>query len=374
MKDVPSSASSPSCRARSSRASSWSVEAVALGVQLPLRQQPAFLGEEQEHDPHHHRDGGLRRRRAGRRAAARGRPGPSIGRALAERLDEQLDRPAHLHAEGLGDLLGGGDRLGEQLRQPVLGAPPTSWRACSSAANASRACASSTQVCGVDDPGGDHGLRARAHQPPPPPVGDDADRHAAGPQHRLHPVDRAGRPAVVEQVAQAGHRVDHPQQRPAAVAAHQRPGRLDRHRAVRRRRPRARPHGCRGVVGDQQLAPAEHLAHHDVDPGVPRRAVCRQRVVGLLVAVPGVPGLLERRLRVDEPGPGGVRQRRHTLRPHPLERRDREERPLLVHERQPGAVLLGHRARRAPSRRHRAPAQSAASCGVTAKTTAAVDT
>ena len=45
-----------------------------------------------------------------------------VQRGLGQGLHKQLDRPADLYAERLGDLLGGGDRFPEQLGQPVLGA------------------------------------------------------------------------------------------------------------------------------------------------------------------------------------------------------------------------------------------------------------
>ena len=42
-------------------------------------------------------------------------------RGLGHRLHQQLDRAPDLRAERLGDLLGGGDRLPEQLGEQVLG-------------------------------------------------------------------------------------------------------------------------------------------------------------------------------------------------------------------------------------------------------------
>ena len=95
-------------------------DAVAAGEQLALREQAAFLGEQQEHDPHHHRDGGLvdvvavGGQRVGLAAA------PRVERGFRQRLDEQLDRAADVRAEGLGDLLGGGDRVPEQLGEQVF--------------------------------------------------------------------------------------------------------------------------------------------------------------------------------------------------------------------------------------------------------------
>jgi len=43
---------------------------------------------------------------------------------------------------------------------------------------------------GVDDAGGDHRVLGCMDETPPPAVGDDADGHAAGAEHELHPVDR----------------------------------------------------------------------------------------------------------------------------------------------------------------------------------------
>ena len=96
-------------------------DAVAGGEQGALRQQAAFLGEEQEDHPHHHGDGGLVDLIAvgGQRVGLAVPAG--VERALGQRLDEQLDRAPDLGAERLGDLLGGGDRVPEQLGQPVLG-------------------------------------------------------------------------------------------------------------------------------------------------------------------------------------------------------------------------------------------------------------
>ena len=95
-------------------------DAVAAGEQLALREQAAFLGEQQEHHPHHHGDGGLVHlvavvgQRVGLAAAPYGE------RGFRQRLHEQFDRAADVGAECLGDLLGGGDRVAEQLGEQVF--------------------------------------------------------------------------------------------------------------------------------------------------------------------------------------------------------------------------------------------------------------
>ena len=87
-----------------------------------LREQAAFLGEEQEDHPHHHGDGGLVDLVAVGGQRVRLAAAAGVDGRLGHRLHQQLDRAADLRAEGLGDLLGGGDRVREQLGQPVLAA------------------------------------------------------------------------------------------------------------------------------------------------------------------------------------------------------------------------------------------------------------
>ena len=94
-------------------------DAVALLEQLPRRQQAAFLGEQQEHDPHHDRHRGFIALVGvgGQRVGFAALPG--VARGFGERLDQQFDRATHLSAQGFGDLLGGGDGFLEQHRQPL---------------------------------------------------------------------------------------------------------------------------------------------------------------------------------------------------------------------------------------------------------------
>ena len=65
-------------------------------------------------------------------------------------------------------------------------------------------------------------------------VGHHADLDVGRPQQQLHPVDRAGRPAVGERVAQRVDRVDDEDQRADHVAVDERAGGADGDRAVGR--------------------------------------------------------------------------------------------------------------------------------------------
>ena len=69
---------------------------------------------------------------------------------------------------------------------------------------------------------------AGADERPPAPVGDHPDRHPGGSQQRLHPVDRAGRPAVVDGSRSESDRVDDQHQRADDVAMDERTGRAAR--------------------------------------------------------------------------------------------------------------------------------------------------
>ena len=96
-------------------------DAVSRGEQPALRQQAAFLGEEQEDHPHHHRDGGLVDLVPVGGQRVRLAPAAGVDGGLGHRLHQQFDRAPDLRAQRLGDLLGGGDRLAEQLGEQVLG-------------------------------------------------------------------------------------------------------------------------------------------------------------------------------------------------------------------------------------------------------------
>ena len=230
---VASSVSTPSSRARASSVSELVADAVSRGEQPALGQQAALLGEQQEDHPHHHGDCGLvdlvpvggQRVRLALVAGLDG--------GLGHRLHQQLDRAPDLRAQRLGDLLGGRDRLPEQLGQQVLGL---------AADQAGQAQQLDERVAGggildprlgVEDPGGDHGLRSRADDRPPAPIGDHADRDSRGAQQLFHPVDRACRPAVGRRVAQRVDRIDDQDQRPGRVPARQCTGRGDGDRIVR---------------------------------------------------------------------------------------------------------------------------------------------
>ena len=172
-------------------------DAVPAGEQLALREQAAFLGEQQEHHPHHHRDGGLVDLVPVGGQRVRLAAAPRAERGFRQRLHEQFDRPADVRAERLGDLLGGGDGVAEQLGEQVL--LPVAGQA-GQAEQLQERVADGGQFdppLGVGDAGGDHRLGAGADDRPPAPVGDDTDPDSGLPQQFLHPVDRAGGPAVV---------------------------------------------------------------------------------------------------------------------------------------------------------------------------------
>ena len=95
-------------------------DAVPAGEQLALREQAAFLGEQQEDHPHHHGDGGLVDLVAVGGQRVRLAAAPRAERRFGQRLHEQFDRAADVGAECLGDLLGGGDRVPEQLGEQVF--------------------------------------------------------------------------------------------------------------------------------------------------------------------------------------------------------------------------------------------------------------
>ena len=351
-------------------------DAVGRGEEPALRQQAALLGEEQEDDPHHHRDGGVvdlvrvRRERVLLAAPA------GVEASLGERLDEQLDRAPDLDAERLGDLLGRRDRLGEQRAEPVRG--PTAEQPPALEQLDERVAGGRLLDPGqrVDAAGGDHGLRSGGDDRPPPAVGDDPDLDPGRAEQLLHPVDRAGGPAVVERVAQCVAGVDDEDQRTEQVTVREPTGAGDADGVVGRADAGGDVEETgAGQVGGVAVAPAEHVTQHDADPGVARLPVVRERVRVVTALVPDRPRLLQRRLGLPESGQGVGGQLRHALRPDPLERGHREERPVGLDQLQPRAVQVG--GGRRPSGRaapHDPTRPAAASPGVRANTTAAAET
>ena len=93
---VASRASAPSSRARCVEGVELVADAVSAGEQLALREQAAFLGEQQEHHPHHHGDGGLVDLVPVGGQRVRLAAAPGVERGLRHRLHQQLDRAADL--------------------------------------------------------------------------------------------------------------------------------------------------------------------------------------------------------------------------------------------------------------------------------------
>ena len=189
-------------------------DAVSRGEQPALREQAAFLGEEQEDHPHHHRDGGLVDLVAvgGQRvrlAAVAGRRAPP--RTCACTSSSTARRTWVPSASVISSAAATESPNSSVSRSSGL--PPIRRRRRSSSMNALRAAGASIHGLRVDDAGGDHGLRPGADDRPPAPVGDHADRDSGGPQQLFHPVDRAGRPAVGERVPQRVDRIDDEDQR-----------------------------------------------------------------------------------------------------------------------------------------------------------------
>ena len=163
-----SSVCSPSRLAwRSSWPTSWP-DAVGGDVDVVVAgQQPAFLGEQQEHHPHHHGD------HAGVQVVVI-HPGEQLAAGLAvepvQRPGQHLHRLADLPAEGLGDFLAAFQALGEQRGQPVSAARRRgTGTGCSSATSARSEAGSSLNrlashtAAPVVPPRGAH---TRAHQRP----------------------------------------------------------------------------------------------------------------------------------------------------------------------------------------------------------------
>ena len=295
---------------------------IAQLEQLPLRQQPALFGKQQEHHPHEHGDDGLIDDLAivGQRVEVASMP--RFAGRVREGLHDEFDRLADLRAERLGDLLGRQDRVGEQLRQPVglsCGQQPGGAQQLNEGVAGALLRHPGE---GLENPRGGQGPGGGADQCPPSPIRDEPNRQAARPQHQLHPVDRGAGPRITAQIAQASRRVDHPDERADAVTVPHDAGRLHAHAVIRRVDARRRDHRVSGLP---QVAPPEHLTQHHLDPNISggrEPTACR---LGIGCQVPPVPGPLEARPGRHERCLSGVFDRRHTAGTHPGQRRDREE-------------------------------------------------
>ena len=172
---------------------------VRLRVELVVGgQQPAFLGEEQEHDAHHHRDRAAVDLVRGRRRAGRARRVAVADVGPADRGDQQLDRLADLDAERLGDLL-----LAVQAalrssgtRRSSSGTPKKRLRRSSerNARTTSRSAASGQATASNIAVDGDAAAR-RPDQRPPAAVGGQAELDVVVAAQLRDPVGRGRRPA-----------------------------------------------------------------------------------------------------------------------------------------------------------------------------------
>lgn len=271
-------------------------------------QEVALLGEEQEDDAHHDSDGGV----VDLAGVIGQRIGPLVpdGRApgLGEGGHEQLDGPAHLDAEGLGDLLRREDRLGEEGGKTVL---LLASQQTSDAQQLDEGVSSLGLLDpgeGIDDPRGEHRAGCGRDEGPPAPVGDHSDGagRVGGAQHRLHAVDRARRPGTGQDLAQVVHRVDHEHECTHTPLDRERTGRGHLLTSVR---------GGGGVGGAQGpggrvavLAPAEDVPQDGAHPGVAGLAVCGEGIRYCCCIRGGRPARDFARLLVCVPGPveGGL--------------------------------------------------------------------
>ena len=214
---------------------------VPHGEEPALREQAAFLGEEQEHHPHHHGDRGLVDLGSLGRQRIRGAPVPGGDRRLGHGLHEQFDRAPDLRPQGLRDLRGRRDRICEQLGQPVLGPAADEPAAAQQLDEGVPGGGELDPPVRVKDAGRHHGLRPGADNRPPAPVGDDSDEYPAGAEQFLHPVYGGCRPAVSARVPQRVHWVGDQDQRTGQLSPHQRAVRPDGHRVVGGERTSSRP-------------------------------------------------------------------------------------------------------------------------------------
>ena len=196
-------------------------DAVGGDVQVVVAgQQPALLGEQQEHDAHHHRDDAgveVVVADAGQERAVR------FAVELVERRDQELDGLADLAAELLGDLFLAFEGFGEQGRKLVLrlrGLEAGAGEQGDETLQGLRLLAEQGRV-----PHGGTGRAAarRGDERPPAPVGDDPDRHVPGAEQHGQPLDGVRRPGPGRGPRQRMRppRGDHPEQlpRPAARAS-----------------------------------------------------------------------------------------------------------------------------------------------------------
>ena len=172
---------------------------VAVVQRIAQQQEAALLGGEQEYQAHHHRERGFVEKffadTLEQRALA-------VGVDAVHRLDQYLDRFAHLRAELLGDLLLVLRALGQQRGQHFFGWHTEESRHAQQGAK----CAKgerffAPQACVPGDEGGGF-ARTCGHQHPVRAIGHQAERHAGGVQQGHHScVWRCGLPGC------AGHRM-----------------------------------------------------------------------------------------------------------------------------------------------------------------------
>ena len=130
---------------------------------------------------------------------------------------------------------------------------------------------------------------------------------------------------------------------------------------------------CRVEVG-----PAHHVTQQQVHPDIARgRVHVRRGLVragGVVVGVPGIPGLFECRLGGHHCGVPVAVERRHALGPDPLQYRNGQERAVRVDQLQPAAVQFTGAGRTGTAGRHQPIFPDLTSAALSANTTAAAVT
>ncbi len=309
---------------------------VGRGVEVVVGgQQPAFLGEQQEDDPHHHRDRGavdVVRGGDAVQPVAAGFAGAQV--VPADRVDQLLDRATDLHAERLGDFLLVLQALVQQHRQGLgcgYGEEP--------AAVQQRDERADHDPVGGLRPGhrvehrrGRHPATGRPDQRPPAAVGDQAERHvvvAAQQRGRSTGVAAQVSPGIRPPGWVPGGQTSPSSRRaPVCVSASTKLGSMRASCSGTSSRQRGHPVAADGV------APAEQSIEDKVEPA------------GRLVAGAGVCG--PQRL-------AGGRLDRVQGGPDPAQHRQGQERPGDLDHGQPVQVFLPavHRPRAAAPADHR---------------------
>lgn len=300
---------------------------VVVPQRLPQQQEAAFLGVEQEHEPHHHRQGGLVQLRLGHMAQ-------QVAAALetvdaVDAADQHLHRRPHLTAELVGDfglILGA---LDQERRQPVgLGHADHPLHA-EERPESPEQLAFLTPVLGI--PGGRAGRLSRPgmHQHPRLAIGQQAKRNTGTLQEFDGPRQWRGLPAP------AGHRPLQPL--PRSLDDHQHGGGPGCRIKERERRQQRHPLGGdahrqarrqRLALGNQLGRPIEQPRQHPLNPGTVNLEV---RAVRPLGEPGGGPGDKDALLAID----------RQPLRKHPQQHRQRQERSARLDQAKPVGMLTG---------------------------------